>query len=465
MIDSADRQIRLKRLSGIIVSAAGMVRDRSVLTGVLLIFASFFLTSAGYLGWLYHLLEIGAAHTDVLTMGFGYFLQAAGIGVYAWLARKGLSRRMLLAMTGSYAACLISALTGGMALSLLAGGAANFFCGMLAGFYLHELTRLTAAAGRAAAFGTGYGAAVIAAWLLTVFSPSFFHHAVPVLAVCLIASGAVLFLGGMSVSEPSRPLEQAELPPDSRLPVQACALALLFGIVGQIGFFFPNAVIPQDISLELSRLFYSGGLVLAGLLSDGSRRHGAIAALAALVIPFILLTLKETGLPQGSLWNIAYFASGFFSVTRVILTADLAERSGFLSLAATGLLWGRLGEAAGALVCFVTKGRLVAIVMIASLLYAASVAVFFRLYQSLWMPAAPVTPVQEDPVSRFARDHELSPRETEILVLLLEKKANAEICDILCVSESTVKFHIHNILKKTGCKNRRNLLAVYDSSQ
>jgi tRNA(Ile)-lysidine synthase len=40
-------------------------------------------------------------------------------------------------------------------------------------------------------------------------------------------------------------------------------------------------------------------------------------------------------------------------------------------------------------------------------------------------------------------------------------RAAAEIANELYISESTVKFHIHNLLKKTDCSNRINLYAKY----
>ena len=32
------------------------------------------------------------------------------------------------------------------------------------------------------------------------------------------------------------------------------------------------------------------------------------------------------------------------------------------------------------------------------------------------------------------------------------------------ISENTVKFHIRNLLQKTGCKSRGDLISVYQSS-
>ena len=58
---------------------------------------------------------------------------------------------------------------------------------------------------------------------------------------------------------------------------------------------------------------------------------------------------------------------------------------------------------------------------------------------------------------RFVVQYDLSPREKEILSKLLAKETTAAIAEQLVVSESTVKFHIHNLLQKTGCRNRKEL--------
>ena len=51
----------------------------------------------------------------------------------------------------------------------------------------------------------------------------------------------------------------------------------------------------------------------------------------------------------------------------------------------------------------------------------------------------------------------LSERETEVLELILQGKNNQNIASSLQLSPSTVKVHVHNILKKTELKNRQEL--------
>lgn len=49
---------------------------------------------------------------------------------------------------------------------------------------------------------------------------------------------------------------------------------------------------------------------------------------------------------------------------------------------------------------------------------------------------------------------ELTPRELEILELVLSGKTNKAIAYEIAVSEKTVEFHLNNIYNKTGARTR-----------
>ena len=63
-----------------------------------------------------------------------------------------------------------------------------------------------------------------------------------------------------------------------------------------------------------------------------------------------------------------------------------------------------------------------------------------------------------DPTGEPAADL-LTPRETEVLSLLGRGQTNASIASSLMISESTVKFHVKNILLKLGAKSRADAVA------
>jgi len=48
----------------------------------------------------------------------------------------------------------------------------------------------------------------------------------------------------------------------------------------------------------------------------------------------------------------------------------------------------------------------------------------------------------------------LTPREMEVLKLLVQGKSDEEISELLVIGHSTVRFHLHQILRKLGVENR-----------
>lgn len=59
-----------------------------------------------------------------------------------------------------------------------------------------------------------------------------------------------------------------------------------------------------------------------------------------------------------------------------------------------------------------------------------------------------------------APGHDLTDREREVLVLMVEGLNNNEISERLIVSRSTVKFHVSNILSKLGVSSRTEAVAL-----
>jgi two-component system, NarL family, response regulator LiaR len=57
-------------------------------------------------------------------------------------------------------------------------------------------------------------------------------------------------------------------------------------------------------------------------------------------------------------------------------------------------------------------------------------------------------------------NYELTDREKEILALMVEGLPNSDIAERLVVSQSTVKFHVSNVLGKLGCTSRTEAVAL-----
>ena len=66
------------------------------------------------------------------------------------------------------------------------------------------------------------------------------------------------------------------------------------------------------------------------------------------------------------------------------------------------------------------------------------------------------------PVLAIADERGLTPREKEVLLLLLKGRSAPYIRNELCISESTVRTHIKHIHAKFGVERRQDLLSLIE---
>jgi DNA-binding NarL/FixJ family response regulator len=78
----------------------------------------------------------------------------------------------------------------------------------------------------------------------------------------------------------------------------------------------------------------------------------------------------------------------------------------------------------------------------------------------VWSPRALAEAVElEGPSDRGVRG-QLTPREREVYEALVGGRCNAEIAELLAISEVTVKIHLQSVYRKLGAKNRSDAVRM-----
>jgi len=430
----------------------------------------FALTSGIYLAWLGRLVTLAeAATSDWFSLVIGYLFQALGCYLASrMLGRPGGNpqREAAFSIALLAAVSMPAVLTDSVIALLIFGWIMNLLCGFLGGYYLYAIAIGAAENRRGLAFGGGYAAAtvVIGAFALIgdgvlVKSGRALLLYLPLAAFTAWVAFQLPLFQPMATPSPSSSIRMAK--PDRRDVFITCLMVVLISAVKNLGFSFPSADIQAGLIPQLSRLPYAVGLVMAGLIIDKKRANGMICTLAALALPFIMLGLLNELLPSTLLWGLDYLFFGFFSVFRVILLIDIAVRTKRLALAPLGLLAGRVGDAVGTAAALLLAERQVALIALCTLAFVPAVFLLFKQFQKLYEPVVTRQRDEKEVFESFCMHNDLSSREREILTMLLSGHSNAEIAGALFITENTVKYHVRNVLQKTGCKNRYELQKKY----
>lgn len=421
----------------------------------------FTLTSAVWLSWLDGLMASpGQPAANWISVVAGYAAQAAGLGAAAlWLGQRpseSCPRTFGLCVLLLVAIAVPSLLAGGAPWRVGCGLVMNLLCGAVSGFYLYESALRMEARRRGIAFGAGYAMATVAVGLMALAGQGWLlrgGHALIVCAPLGVVLIPITFRQG--ILEPG---SEGDGETVSRETVGlACAVVALLSCIKSMGFSFPA----PGLDPALSRLPYAAGLVVAGIINDHSRKDGMACAVAALVLPFILLGLEGEGVPGTIGWGIEYLLTGFFTVYRAVLFMDFAAQTRCWALAPLGLLMGRVGDALGSGLSLWLNGRAVALVALAALAFFVTLVAAFRLYHRLYAPQTQRQRSARELLEAFCQHHDLTGRERDIMLLMADRRTNREIAEALFISENTVKYHVRNVLQKTGCANRVELQERY----
>ncbi|MCR5829692.1 MAG: LuxR C-terminal-related transcriptional regulator [Lachnospiraceae bacterium] len=222
----------------------------------------------------------------------------------------------------------------------------------------------------------------------------------------------------------------------------------------------------REFDLLAQRSFYAVGLIAAGLIFDKNRTIGGVCTVVSLIYPIVLTMIyNESGLVTLVI-GMSYLILGFFAVYRAAAFMTVASESRKLYLAPLGLAIARVCEAVVVLLIYKIGIDQLTSVILVSVLFIPLVLLFFLMIKGKYELSKVTADPQREPSAEerraaFAGQYGLTRREEEIAMFLSEGRSNGEIAEILRLSENTVRFHVSNILKKTGMKDRNEVGRTY----
>ncbi|MGI6084156.1 MAG: helix-turn-helix domain-containing protein [Acetivibrionales bacterium] len=433
---------------------------------------SFLWTGSAYISVVYLLMEsYTALDVDIYHVIIGYLLQAFGMLFFALVVRRNPDIRIhkryfaiiLIAEAAVIAAIMLSkrdALSFGLAFAM------NLLHGMVAGFYLTLLSSFVHQQYRGRVFGFGYAVGSVGSWILSLPFGGRFLRMPGIVIVYAFLIGITLLLTSRLANDSFISHDTFSKDIDKPKTLKNIFMVLvILSLVKNLGFYFPASDVLGIINLEFSRAFYAVGLIAAGIISDIDRKYGAICCFAALSFSYISFVLKSNPGLSSVVWILGYVFFGFFAVYRVVVFSDIASKKAtLLPLATFGLMAGRIGDSLGTLGGVLLSENIVLLLLVTSSLFIVLVFMFFSQYNKLYMPNLTESERQEKRYEDYEIKFAFSRRECEVFRLLVQGFSNTEISVTLYISESTVKYHVGNILKKSGCSNRTDLTMMFKGS-
>lgn len=455
-------------------------RKNSILA-IIFIGTLILLTPSAFISWYYRVATFYSSFwLDFIAEVVVYLIHIIGMLLFSVAIRKRKTfiwnkKTLIYALSLWFLLSFASIATDVGYLVLILGLVTAIVDGFLFGYYLTVLSDLISAGNRGLVFGGAGALSSIGTYLISLPMKGSFLQQPEVwilyFVITLAAGGCGWVL--LSCADDTEGESVPNLTKNAvdegkksiRTYIVICGLTiLLLSMVGNIGFYFPSADITEaGINLQFSRAFYSIGLLVAGLIHDRNIKSGLILSSTTILFPFVSLLLEEHLTGSLVVWILAYIILGFVSVSRVLLFVNPAGgKKKYLFLAPIGFVFGRTGEAIGtSLGIFLTPYRLVHISATALVCILSMLSVFFlfdfmtrkEMERQRWKEGMTYRTEEETP--------EVSPREQQVLKMLLNGQTNKEIATELFISENTVKYHVKNIYKKTGCNSRKELIQHY----
>lgn len=422
---------------------------------------------------------------DTFSNGYFYLLNTVGIFAVSMFFRNNYTKKRMII---SYSVSLLLAVTCCFILFLPLPKPvflsiiilAYILIGCTQGVYVFILTLFIDKSKRCMFLAFAASLSVLINFLLSIIKDGEFVQSLTAVILYLVTSVIVVALFAFTltkllplieINETKKSIADSTPQWNTRSFLVACMFIAFSWLIQSLAFFFPyNGTLILGVSSEVLRITNILGLLLGGYINSRDKKNGAICCLIILATPMLYIILQEQAGATLLVFLLSYFFTGVLSVYRVGIIADMSDSvnskgESMTYLCAFGLIFGRIGEGFGGLMGIKFQENTLLLLTITCFVLVISVAFFIVHYIYSYIPVPHVVQSHEDAMNSFKAKYVLSGREIDVLELLIDGNSNAEIADRLYVSENTVRFHVSNILKKTGCKNRKEISSLFYGSE
>lgn len=268
-------------------------------------------------------------------------------------------------------------------------------------------------------------------------------------------------------------------------------IVVLLSLLHGIGDLYMDAYHNFNDVFGFSRLSYCAGSIAAGYFADRNRLYLPLAALFAKAQDILDIWVGQEQVLYYPLHYFGDFMNGFFTLFIILAFVDLAaHRPSLKPWAVTGrslqMFTVSVATVFGAFILdadklFFTLLYVLAIVGCLVIVFYNS-ALRFNLGSAAADSAAAeiITPLPAPeattplptaevttslPAPDYCARYGLTQRESEVLDCILSGQSISEISEALFISQRTVKFHITNLLRKTGATSQKELLLLLYEKQ
>jgi len=355
--------------------------------------------------------------------------------------------------------------------STVLGSIMSFFIGTLMCYVITGITFEVEYSHRGKAFGIIYAVGSVGSFLLSILDggdalgKNYILIIYGGLAAVSIVLGRIVYAGG----EENIFRKEEYLRPVKTKPAKRDALLFytifMFFVLSNIGLHFKISGGAEFVSAIFSRAFYAIGLIVAGFINDKNRKIGAMCAFLALGFGLLSPALQINAGVSVTVQSIAYIFLGFPAVYRMIIFSDEAEKDHKkFPFAAMGVVAALVGQAVGTLMGVLLEHNMTLLVCVMLVLYIITGIGFFSYFALLYPKQEgkedklPEGDRKEMVFEQYVKEKGLNVKQAQILKYILEGDSNGEIAEKLFVAESTVKYHVKNILQASSCHNRKELI-------